>query len=127
MVDLQGEDAQTIHSPGRTLRIQTGVGQYLYLIIYMAEVGIDFLYQIRTILIALVNATLQGKSFDGIDMWITNNILIMPLHSINPTLEIKIVLDAILGIRILNGGIDVISEMIVIDGPFENLISLFCK
>ena len=60
-------------------------------------------------------------------MRITNNILIMPLHSINPTLEIETVLNAVLGIRILDGSIDVISEMIVIDGPFENLISLFCK
>ena len=60
-------------------------------------------------------------------MRIADNILVMPLHGIDPALEIKAVLDGVFGIGIMDGRIDVICQMVVADCPIENLICLLGK
>jgi hypothetical protein len=38
----------------------------------------------------------------------------VPLHRIDPVLEIQQVIDGVLGIRIVDGGIDIVFEMVVV-------------
>ena len=127
MIDLQRQDTQTIDSPRRTLRIQLGISLRLHVTVSLTEIGIDFLHQICTVLIASVDSPFQGQRLNGIDMWVADDILIMPLNGVDPTFQIQVELDAVPLIRIMNGGVYIICQMIVLNHLIEDFISVLCK
>ena len=88
MIDLQGEDTQTVHGPRRTLRIDTGIWQHFHFSIFLTEITVNLFHQIRTVLIGTVNTALQLQSLNRVDMWVTYDILKMPLNGINPAFQI---------------------------------------
>ena len=125
--DLQGENAQTVYGPCRTLGIQSSLRQHFHLAIVLTEPGVDFLHEVCTVLIALVDTALQGKGLHRIDVRIANQVLIMPLNGIDPAFQIEAVLDTVFRIWITDGCIDIIGDVIVGNHPIENLVGLFRK
>ena len=97
VVNLEGENTQTVNSPCRTFGIDASIRQNFHLRILLTEVGVDLLYEVGTVLVALVDATFQGESFH----WVVK--------------------------RIIDRCINVISHMIVIDRLIENLVGFLCK
>ena len=93
----------------------------------LPEIAVNTLYQVRTILIATVNAALQSQSLNGVDVRIADYILVMPLNGVNPAFQIKRVLYRITIVWILNRCIDIICQMIILDDLIENLVCFLCK
>ena len=78
--------------------------------VILTEVRIDFLYEVRTVLIASIDSPFQGQCLDGIDMGIADNILIMPLNGVDPTFQIETVVDAFPLVWIMDRGINIIRQ-----------------
>ena len=127
VVNLEGENTQTVNSPCRTFGIDASIRQNFHLRILLTEVGVDLLYEVGTVLVALVDATFQGESFHWVDLWITYDVLEMPLNGVDPTFQLETVLDCTFVKRIIDRCINVISHMIVIDRLIENLVGFLCK
>ena len=88
VVNLQGKNGQAVYRPGRTLGIDGGGRGYLHVLKLIAEVTVYLFYQIRAVLVALVDTSLEQEGFVGVDLRIADNILEMPLYGVYPTFEI---------------------------------------
>ena len=127
VVNLQGEDAQAIKGPSRALGIERGLGEHLHIAIELTEVGVDLLHQVRAVLIAAVDATLEAHAIDGADMGIANQILKMPLYGIDPALQIEAVLYRVALVGVMDRRIDIVGDVIITNGLIENLVAMCYK
>ena len=125
--NLQRQNAQPVYGPCRTLRIQTSVGQHLYLTIQLAEIAVNLFHQIRTVLVRAVNAALDGQSLLGLYLRIADDVLQMPLYGVNPAFQIEAVLYAALFIRIVDRSIYVVLQVIVANRLREDFVCFFSE
>ena len=127
MIDLKRKDRQTIDRPSRAFRIDRSVRQYFHVLVFIQKETIDQLYQIRTILIRLVDAAFDSQRFHRVDLRIPDNVLQMPLDGIDPVLKIKIKLDALYRIGIMHCSIYIVSYMISLRSLLKNAETLFAE
>ena len=91
------------------------------------DVILDLHNVIRTILIGFVNPSFDHQSFSRLNSRIADNIFHMPLHSINPILQIQIELYTLHLIRIMYRGIYMIGDMICLRSLFKYQARLFAE
>ena len=120
------KDGESVNGPCRTLGVDMGVGQHVHVLIELPEVAVDLLDKVCPILIAAVDASFDGKGFDGIDVRIADDVFQMPLHGVDPAFGIEMIFEAVVGVRIGDGGIDVVFDMIIADDFLENPVVFFC-
>ncbi len=94
VINLEGKDTQAVNSPCRTLSVDACIILNLHVFVCFAEVRIDLLHEVCSVLVALVDSALQDECFCRVNLRITDDILEMPLYGVNPALQIKTVLDA---------------------------------
>ena len=127
VVDLQIEDRQAVDGPSWRFGIDGGVGQHLNVLEGVEEVAVDHLNEIGAILVRLVNPALEHKGSLGIDFRVADDVLEVPLHGVDPVLQIKEKLDCPLLKRVLDRGIYVIGLVIVGNGSVEDAIAKLSK
>lgn len=91
------------------------------------EIAVDEFYQVRTVLVALVDAALEQQGLNGINLRVAYQILQMPLHRINPALAVEVAFNSLLGIRIGNRRIHMVAFVIIADHLLEYGPATFCK
>ena len=127
VINLEGENAQAVNSPCRTLGIDARIRLHLYVLISLTEVRVNLLHEVSTVLIALVDTALQDERFSRINLRIADDILEMPLYGINPALEVETVLDGTFGKRIIDRSINIVFDVIIGYRLIKNPVSVFCK
>jgi hypothetical protein len=113
MVNFEREDRVTVDSPCRALGVDFCIGSGNNFLVYIKEVTVYKFHKVGAVLIGLVDATLQCKSLSGVNFGVTDNILEMPLYSVYPAFEVKIILYAFYRIGILYRGIYIVSLMVI--------------
>ena len=124
---LEGKDRETVDSPGRRFSVDGCIRQNLHILIELAEIGVDILYHISTVLVRLINATLEHKSILRVDIWVANDVLKMPLNSVYPALVVEGSLYGASLERILDRGLDIVFNMVVGNSLSENVVGFLCK
>ena len=127
VVNLQSQDAETVDGPGWTFGVDGSIVLTLHAVELGVEVTVNLLYQVGTVLIALVDATLERQCIHGIDVLIADDVLQMPLHGVNPAFLVQIVFDGTALIGVLDGCIYVVRLVIIIDYRAEDRVGKFCK
>ena len=125
--DFEGKNRQAVDGPRRALGIDGCILEDVNALVTLAEVGVNLLDQIGAVLVAVVDAALQGKGLDGVDILITNDILEVPLHGVNPVLAGKVVLDGALGKRVAEYGINVVGDVVQLHDLVKYLVTLVGK
>ena len=127
VIDLEGKDAETVNCPCRTFGIDACIIQHLYILVNLAEVRINLLYEISTVLVALIDSALQDERLCRVDLRVADDILEMPLNGVNPALEVETVLDGTFLEWIIDRSINVVFDVIIGYRLIKNLVSVFCK
>ena len=60
-------------------------------------------------------------------MRVADEVLVVPLHGVDPALQIKPVLNRVAFVGVADRRVDIVLYMIVADGLVENLIAMFCE
>ena len=60
-------------------------------------------------------------------MWVADEVLEMPLHGVNPALQVETVLYGVVIVGIADGRVNVVFDIIVLNGLVKDLITLLCK
>lgn len=63
----------------------------------------------------------------GIDVRVAYDVLEMPLHGVYPALQIEPVLDLVTLVRVADGCLDVILDVVVADGLVEDGVTMLCE
>ena len=93
----------------------------------LPEVAVDLLHEVRPVLVGAVDASLQPECFNGIDVRIAYDVLEMPLHGVNPALQIEPVLDGVALVWVADGRVDVVLFVVVAYGLPEDFVALLCE
>ena len=112
VINLQHQDGEAIDSPCRTLCVDGCIRGNLYILVFFQKETVDQLHQIGTILVGLVDASLDGQCLDRINLRIPDNVFQMPLHGIDPVFQKEVELDTLDRIGIMHGGIYMIRHVI---------------
>jgi hypothetical protein len=51
----------------------------------------------------------------------------MPLHRVDPALQVEAVVNAVAIVGIMDRGVHIVGQMVVVDYLPENMISMLCK
>ncbi len=127
VIDFECQYRQAVDGPGRALGVDGGLRQRLDAGIARAQVGVDFLDQVGAVLVALVDAALQGQGSHGVDVGVAYDVLQMPLHGVDPGLGTQVVLDSALRIGVVQRGIDVVGDVIACYRVVEYLVASVYK
>ena len=127
VIDLEGKDTETVNCPCRTFSIDACIIQHLYILVNLAEVRVYLLYEISTVLVALIDSALQYERLCRVDLRVADDILEMPLNGVNPALEVETVLDGTFLEWIIDRSINVVFDVIIGYRLIKNLVSVFCK
>ena len=127
VIDLKGEDAQSVYCPSWALRVDGRLELRLYIMKACVEIAVDGLHEVGALLIAAVYAPFESEGGNRVNLWIADEVLQMPLNRVYPILQIEVVLDAALGIGVLDGSIDVVSDMEVANGLLKYRPGFFCE
>lgn len=119
------DNLSTAHA--RPFGVQPCVRQRLDLVVLLAEPAVDFLHQIRAVLIAAVYAALERQGVVGVNVGIAYDILQMPLHRVYPALCVQVEVNRVAVVRVAYGRVDVVCEMVVSDGLTEYRVAMFCE
>ena len=123
VVDLQRQDAESVDSPCRTLGIEPCIGLDDDVAVFLAEIGINLLYEVSAVLVGTVDAPFQLQGVYRIDVWIADDILEMPLNSVYPAFQIEPVLNGIAFVGVVDRRFDIIFDVIIDNSLIENLIA----
>ncbi len=123
VVDLEGQNGQTVHGPGGRLGVDGGVGLHGNVAVERTEIRVDGLDQVGALLIAGIDAALEGQSLHGIDVGVADDVLQMPLHGVNPVLQVEVVLNGTLFEGVLYRRVHIVGDVIVLDGAQEDVVS----
>ena len=88
MIDFQGQDAKPVDGPCRTLGVDAGIGKHLHARVFLTEIAVNLLHQVGTVLIGTVDAALQFERLHRVDVGVAYDVLEVPLHGINPALQV---------------------------------------
>ena len=127
VVDLEREDGEAVDGPRRTLGIDTCIGQRDNVAILVAQIAVYLLHEVGAVLVAAVDASLDEQSLHGIDVRVADDILKMPLHGVDPAFQIKACLYAPFIIRVADGCVNIVCQVIICYRPAENLIAKLGK
>ncbi len=93
--------------------------------VLLPEIGVDTLHKVGTLLVATIDTAFERQSGYRVNLGVTDDVLQVPLHGINPVLEIEVVLYCPLGVRVANRRIHIIRCMVVLHCSTKNLIAQF--
>ena len=127
VVNLQGQDTQTVNRPGRALRVDGSIRPHMHIRVFLTEVRVYLLHQVCTVLVAAVYAPLELQGLQGVNVRVAYDVLKMPLHRIYPALQVQAVLDRVSVVRVVNRGINIVLDVIIADSLVEYTITLFSK
>ena len=127
VIDFQGKDAQAVDGPCRALGVDGGIGQRLHVAELLSEVGVNLLDEVGAVLIRAVDAAFQLQGLDGVDVRVADDVLEVPLHGVDPALQVEPVLDGVLRVGIIDGCVDIVLDVIVADDLPEDIVALFGK
>ena len=127
VIDLERENAKTVDSPCRTLGIDSSIVEHLHILVEIEEIRVDLLNKIRTVLVGAVDAVLELHAFLRVEVWVTDDIFHVPLYAIDPAFQIQPVLYRVMPIRIADGRVDIVLDVVILNGLIEDLITFLCK
>ena len=123
MVDFQGQNGESVYGPSRAFGIDAGIGQSHHLFVLVEEIAVDKLHQVGAVLVGLVDATFQYQGFGWIYLWVANDVFKMPLHGIDPVLQVEIVFDGLEFVGVVHRGIHTVGDVVVEHRAIENLVA----
>ena len=109
------------------LGVQPSVVLRLDVAVLLAEVRVDLLHKVGAVLVAAVDAALQCQSLNGVDVWVADDVLKMPLHGVNPAFQVQTVVDFIAIIGVVDRRVNVVDDVVVFDGLVKNNVAMSCK
>ena len=127
VIDFQRENAQAVDGPRRTLGVDGCIGQHLNAVVALQEIAVDLFHEVGALLVRAVDAALQQQCLDGVDVRVADDVFEMPLHRVDPAFQVEFVLDRVALERVVNVGIDVVGQMVIIDDANENIIAFFSE
>lgn len=60
-------------------------------------------------------------------MWVTDDVFHVPLHAVDPAFEIQPVLYRVMSIGVADGRVDIVFDVVILNGLIEDLITFLCK
>lgn len=127
VVNLHVQDAQAVDSPCGALGVDFGIRLRLDVVVLFPEIGVDALHKVSAFLIAAVDTPLECQCLHGVYLGVANDVLEVPLHGVNPVLEVQVMLNGSLRVGVVNGSIDVVRLVIILHRGAEDAVAEFYK
>ena len=119
MEHLESENGETVDGPGWGLSVDARRRLDSDGLELIEEIGVDELDHVSTLLIGGVDSALDGESLDGVDERVADNVLEMPLNSVDPVLAVEEMFELKTAIGVDHRSIDIVRLMIVVDSLIE--------
>ena len=84
MVYFECEDGETVDGPCGGFGVEGGIGEWSDVGENLHVVVVDLLDEVGTALVAFVDAPLDGKGKDGVDVGWAYEVFKVPLYGVNP-------------------------------------------
>ena len=127
VINLQGQDGEAVDGPCRALGVEPCVGQRVHLGVFLAEVGVYLLHEISAVLVGAVDATLQRQGVERVDVRVADDVFQVPLYGVYPAFQVETVVYRVTLKRVVDGRVDVVGDVIIVDGLVENFVAVLCK